>query len=212
MGGTFDPIHYGHLVTAEEARAQFRLDKMLFIPTGVPPHKVERPDVSEPEHRYLMTVLATATHPHFVVSRMEIDRKGPSYTIETVRELHREMGSDLELFFVTGADAVMEILTWRQPEQIVKLARFIAATRPGYPMDRFHELADEGIAKAVTVMEVPALAISSSDIRARVRDGRPIRFLTPDPVAVYVAKNGLYGGGGRDAGGGRGAGGCEEGA
>lgn len=193
MGGTFDPIHYGHLVTAEEARVQFDLDKVLFVPAGQPPHK-DRPDAAEAEDRYLMTVLATTGNRAFGVSRTEIDRSGPSYTVDTVRELHQTLGPDLELFFITGADAVWEILTWREPEEVVGLARFIAATRPGYPLDRFHELAEQGIAGRVTIMEIPALAISSSDIRRRVREGRPIRYLTPDPVATYVVKNGLYGG------------------
>lgn len=191
MGGTFDPIHFGHLVTAEAARAQFSLDRVLFVPAGVPPHKT-RPDVAEAEHRYLMCVVATVTNEAFEVSRIEIDREGPSYTVDTVRELRELFGPDLELFFITGADAVWEILTWRDPDQVAKLAKFIAATRPGYPLDRIHELTEKGIAEAVEVMEIPALAISSSDIRARVHDGRPIRYLTPDAVVGYIAKHGLY--------------------
>lgn len=192
MGGTFDPIHYGHLVTAEEARVQFSLDQVLFIPAGKPPHKEVRTGVAASEHRYLMTVVATTENDAFEVSRIEIDREGPSYTIDTVRELHARHNAGLELFFITGADAVWEILTWHEHEEVVKLARFIAATRPGYPLDRFHELSDAGIADAVQVMEIPALAISSSDIRQRVREGRPIRYLTPDAVGAYISKHGLY--------------------
>jgi len=191
MGGTFDPIHYGHLVTAEEARVQFKLDRVLFIPAGKPPHKM-RPDVASSEHRYLMAVVATATNEAFGVSRMEIDRTGTSYTIDTIRALHEERGPGLELYFITGADAVWEILTWHEHEEVAKLARFIAATRPGYPLDRFRSPDQGGITGSVEIMEIPALAISSSDIRERLREGRPIRYLTPDAVVAYIAKHGLY--------------------
>ena len=192
MGGTFDPIHYGHLVTAEEARVQFRLDQVLFVPAGEPPHKEQRSDVAPAEHRYLMTVIATAANPAFEVSRMEIERPGPSYTIDTVRALRAERGPGLELYFITGADAVWEILTWHEHEEVAKLARFIAATRPGYPLDRFQSPDRGGITGSVEIMEIPALAISSSDIRERLREARPIRYLTPDAVVAYIAKHDLY--------------------
>jgi nicotinate-nucleotide adenylyltransferase len=193
MGGTFDPIHYGHLVTAQAACAQFGLDRVLFMPAGLPPHKSQRPDVAPAQDRYLMTVIATAKNRAFDVSRMEIDREGPSYSIDTVRELHRFYPEGLDLYFITGADAVHEILTWREHEEIARLARFIAATRPGYSLDRLADLTGPGVAHAFEVMEIPALAISSSDIRERVRQGRPIRYLTPDAVVSYIAKHGLYG-------------------
>jgi nicotinate-nucleotide adenylyltransferase len=194
MGGTFDPVHYGHLVTAEEALVQFNLDNVVFMPTGVPVSK-GRDDVSPAEHRYLMTVLATASNPDFEVSRTEVDRPGPTYTVDTLEELHASR-SGVELFFITGADAVWEILTWKDPERIASMTRFIAATRPGYDLSRFDdsELA-RLVGDAVDFMEVPALAVSSTDIRARVRRNRPIRYLMPESVASYIAKHGLYRGG-----------------
>lgn len=192
MGGTFDPVHYGHLVAAEEALVQFNLDRVLFMPTGSPVSK-GRDDVSPAEHRYLMTVLATATNPDFSVSRMEIDRPGPTYTVDTLDALRARHGSSAALFFITGADAVWDILTWKDPERVAKLTRFIAATRPGYDLLRFQESEIGGaFGDRVDFMEVPALAVSSTDIRERVRKGLPIRYLVPEPVAAYLAKTGLY--------------------
>ena len=138
MGGTFDPIHNGHLVTAEEAWKQFQLDQVLFMPSGHPPHKEDRKSL-DPEDRYLMTVIATATNPHFKVSRIEIERSGPSYTIDTVRELHRTYGKNTQVFFITGADAILEILTWKAPEKVLREAVFIAATRPGYDLKKLEK-------------------------------------------------------------------------
>lgn len=197
MGGTFDPIHYGHLVTAEEARHQFRLDQVIFIPSGHPPHKEERKSL-DAEYRYLMAVIATASNPRFSVSRMEIDRPGPSYTIDTVRELHRLYGRNTDIFFITGADAILEILTWKEPEKVLEECTFIAATRPGYDLHRLEECLPEsekaghGANPRVLVMEIPALAISSTDIRRRVREGRSIRYLVPEGVAEFIEKNGFY--------------------
>ncbi|HZP90740.1 MAG TPA: nicotinate-nucleotide adenylyltransferase [Actinomycetota bacterium] len=189
MGGTFDPIHYGHLVTAEEALVQFALDGVLFVPTGQPWMKEER-DVSPAEHRYLMTVIATASNPRFSVSRMEVDRHGPTYTVETLRALAEE-NPDAELYFITGADAMLEILHWKDPEEVLSLAHFIAATRPGYDLAHFQAEAASHHPK-VTVMTIPALAISSTDIRQRVREGRAIRYLVPEGVKTYIEKVGLY--------------------
>ena len=197
MGGTFDPIHNGHLVTAEEAWKQFGLDQVLFVPSGNPPHKEDRESL-DPENRYLMVVIATATNPHFKVSRMEIDRSGPSYTIDTVKELHRIYGKNTEVFFITGADAILEILTWKQPEQVLREAIFIAATRPGYDLHRLEESLPEAEKKRhesdprVVMMEIPALAISSTDIRRRVKEGSPITYLVPEGVAEYIEKSGFY--------------------
>jgi nicotinate-nucleotide adenylyltransferase len=185
MGGTFDPIHYGHLVTAEEALHQFDLDTVLFVPTGSPWMK-EHEIVSPPEDRYLMTVIATASNPRFRVSRMEVDRDGPTYTVETLRALHTEYGEDTDLFFVSGADAIAEIFQWKDNEELFELAHFIAATRPGYESAALDAHPD------VTVMAIPALAISSTDLRARVKEGRPIRYLVPEGVNSYVQKAGLY--------------------
>ena len=190
MGGTFDPIHYGHLVTAEEALWQFSLDEVLFVPTRQPWMK-DRPDVSPPEHRYLITVIAVSSNPHFRVSRLELDREGPTYTVDTLRALKEQYGEKTELFFVSGADAILEIFGWKDPEEILELARFIAATRPGYDIARFEREAPTRHPN-VEVMSVPALAISSTDIRRRVREGSPIRYLVPEGVKTYIEKSGLY--------------------
>lgn len=190
MGGTFNPIHTGHLVTAEEARHAFDLDPVVFVPAGQPWQK-EGVDVAPAEDRYLMTVIATASNPAFAVSRAEIDRPGPTYTIETLREMRRAYpGADL--YFVTGADAILQILSWKDPEEVLRDARFIAATRPGYDLERLEKELPEGLEDRVLVMEVPALAISSTDVRARVREGRPVRYLVPEGVARYIEKSGLY--------------------
>jgi nicotinate-nucleotide adenylyltransferase len=189
MGGTFDPIHFGHLVTAEEALSQFSLDEVVFVPTGLPWMKEER-DVSPAEDRYLMTVIATASNPRFSVSRVEIDRDGPTYTIDTLRAL-AAANRDAELYFITGADAIFEIFDWKDPDEVLHLAHFIAATRPGYDLRRF-ETRSERKQPNVSAMNIPALAISSTDVRERVRDGRPIRYLLPEGVKSYIEKAGLY--------------------
>jgi nicotinate-nucleotide adenylyltransferase len=190
MGGTFDPIHYGHLVTAEEALVQFELDSVLFVPTGRPWMK-EREVVSPAEDRYLMTVIATASNPLFRVSRMEIDRDGPTYTVDTLRGLRDLYGPKVDLFFITGADAIVEILAWKDREEVFELAHFIAATRPGYDLGvmRSHDPASH---PEIMVMNIPALAISSTDIRRRVAAGLPIRYLVPEGVKSYVEKAGIY--------------------
>ncbi len=192
MGGTFDPIHNGHLVTAEEALVQFNLDKVVFMPTGEPAAKTHRP-VTPAEHRYLMAVLATAANPDFDVSRIEVDRPGVTYTVDTLRALRDLYGPAAELFFITGADAVWEILTWKDAEDVAELATFIAATRPGYDLEAAKRAHEEAVTRfRVEYMEVPALAISSTDLRERVVQRRPIRYLTPEAVATYIAKHGLY--------------------
>jgi nicotinate-nucleotide adenylyltransferase len=189
MGGTFDPIHHGHLVTAEEALWQFHLDEVVFVPTGQPWMKADR-QVTASEHRYLMTVIATAPNPRFTVSRVEVDREGPTYTIDTLKQLRETRGPEVELFFVTGADAMLEILQWKEPHAVLAEARFIAATRPGYDLARFQDVATAY--PNVTVMDIPALAISSSDIRRRVREGEPIRYLVPEGIHTYIHKFELY--------------------
>jgi nicotinate-nucleotide adenylyltransferase len=190
MGGTFDPIHYGHLVTAEEALGQFDLDEVVFVPTGLPWMKTHN-HVSPAEDRYLMVVIATASNPRFSVSRIEIDREGPTYTVDTLRAIKEERADDPELFFVTGADAMLEIFAWKDADDVLELAHFIAATRPGYDIPAFEQEAPSRHPH-VNVMTVPALAISSTDIRLRVREGRPIRYLLPEGVKSYVEKLGLY--------------------
>ena len=185
MGGTFDPIHHGHLVAASEVVAQFQLDEVVFVPTGQPWQKTGQ-KVSPAEDRYLMTVIATAENPQFSVSRIDIDRGGPTYTTDTLREL-RALNPDTDLFFITGADALGQILTWRDTEELFSLAHFIGVTRPG------HTLTDPGLPEGgVSLVEVPALAISSTDCRARVAAGDPVWYLVPDGVVRYIAKRNLY--------------------
>lgn len=197
MGGTFNPIHNGHLVTAQEALNQFCLDEVIFIPAGDPPHKVEK-HLADAEDRYLMTVIATSSNSSFFVSRIEIDRKGKSYTIDTVKELRKTYGRDSELFFITGADAILEILSWKDTDEIVTLAKFIAATRPGYDLSKIKDLrstlfaSEEGVNDKIFIMEIPALAISSTNIRERIKDCRPINYLVPEGVSNYILKHGLY--------------------
>jgi len=197
MGGTFDPVHLGHLVTAEQARADLKLDEVIFVPAGRP---YQKGDSTEPEHRYLMTVLATAANDAFSVSRVEVDRSGPTYTVETLRRLRARMPGD-ELFFITGADAILNILTWKDAEECLSLADFVAATRPGYDLST---LEAHGLAHHVVVFDVPALAISSSDVRERFASGRSVSYLIPREVEAYARKHGLYGTVGRGLGGGEG--------
>jgi len=186
MGGTFDPIHHGHLVAASEVAHIFDLDEVIFVPTGQPYQKNER-KVSAAEDRYLMTVIATASNPRFSVSRVDIDRPGPTYTIDTLRELHAHDGRDDELFFITGADALAEILTWHEVDELFTLAHFVGCTRPG------HRLSGAGLPDGkVSLVEIPALAISSTECRARVEAGEPVWYLVPDGVVQYIAKRRLY--------------------
>lgn len=186
MGGTFDPIHNGHLVCAEEACWQFGLDEIVFVPAGQP---WQKRDVSPAEERYMMTLLATAPNLRFSVARIEIDRGGPTYTLDTIRVLRSFYGDRADIFFVTGADAVSQILTWKDPDAVLKEAHFIAASRPEYDLGG---LDVERFGGRVSRMEIPALAISSTDIRRRVADGRPIRYLVPWEVAEYIEQRGLY--------------------
>jgi nicotinate-nucleotide adenylyltransferase len=186
MGGTFDPIHHGHLVAASEVADFLGLDEVIFVPTGQPWQKDDR-KVSPAEDRYLMTVIATASNPRFSVSRVDIDRPGETYTIDTLRDLRAERGSEAEFYFITGADALAMMISWRDAEELFKLAHFVGCTRPGHqltltdlPADRF------------TLLEIPALAISSTECRERVRGGHPIWYLVPDGIVQYISKRGLY--------------------
>ncbi|MDP9735869.1 nicotinate-nucleotide adenylyltransferase [Curtobacterium sp. 260] len=183
MGGTFDPIHHGHLVAASEVARAFDLDEVVFVPTGQPYMKS---DVTDAEHRYLMTVIATASNPMFTVSRVDIDRPGPTYTIDTLRDL-RDQRPDAQLVFISGADAVQQILDWKDHNGLWDLAHFVAVTRPG------HDLSITGLPERdVSLLEVPALAISSTDCRDRVRRGHPVWYLVPDGVVQYISKHHLY--------------------
>lgn len=192
MGGTFDPIHYGHLVTAEQAHYQFKLDKVVFVPSGHPPHKVGK-RITPAGHRHMMTVLATTSNPHFGTSSIEVDRVGPSYTIDTVRAFRDRYGDDASLYFITGADAILEMLEWKDSGDLLELCEFIAATRPGYVLhsDRIGQIFGDR-ANRIHFFEVPALAISSTDIRERFRQGRPVRYLLPDIVVSYIERAELY--------------------
>ena len=196
MGGTFDPIHHGHLVAASEVGHFYSLDEVIFVPTGQPWQKKER-RVSPAEDRYLMTVIATASNPRFSVSRVDIDRPGPTYTIDTLRELRSLYGPEAELFFITGADALEQMMTWQDADELFKLAHFVGCTRPGHRLSGAH-LPDG----RVSLIEIPALAISSTTCRERVAKGVPIWYLVPDGIVQYISKRGLYRDG--DSGPGRG--------
>lgn len=186
MGGTFDPIHNGHLVAASEVQHLFGLDEVTFVPTGQPWQKDGR-DVSAAEDRYLMTVIATASNPRFSVSRIDIDRPGLTYTIDTLREMRGMRGPDVEFFFITGADALEQILTWRDTDELFQMAHFIGCTRPG------HKLSDAGLPEGkVSLVEIPALSISSTECRDRVRAGEPVWYLVPDGIVQYINKRWLY--------------------
>jgi nicotinate-nucleotide adenylyltransferase len=188
MGGTFDPIHHGHLVAASEVQSWFDLDEVVFVPTGEPWQKADRV-VSPAEDRYLMTVIATAANPRFNVSRVDIDRGGPTYTIDTLRDISA-MHPDADLYFITGADAMAALLTWRDHDELFDLAQFVGVTRPGHEMD---ETTLHGLpADRITVVEIPALAISSTDCRHRVERDEPVWYLVPDGVVQYIGKHGLY--------------------
>lgn len=185
MGGTFDPIHHGHLVAASEVASRLDLDQVVFVPTGQP-YRKDASTVSPAEHRYLMTVIATASNPRFTVSRVDVDRDGPTYTADTLRDL-RVSYPGAELFFITGADALAQILSWKGVEDLWDLAHFIGVTRPG------HELSDHGLPKhRVTLLEVPAMSISSTDCRERTANGKPVWYLVPDGVVQHIGKYHLY--------------------
>ena len=185
MGGTFDPIHHGHLVAASEAAHLLDLEEVVFVPTGQP-YRKDVTTVTAAEHRYLMTVIATASNPRFTVSRVDIDREGPTYTRDTLVDLHAQRPDD-ELFFITGADALAQILSWHGVDQLWELAHFVGVTRPG------HELSGAGLPEdKVTLLEVPAMAISSTDCRERTATGEPVWYLVPDGVVQYIGKYHLY--------------------
>lgn len=188
MGGTFDPIHHGHLVAASEVADRFNLDEVIFVPTGQPWQKAGK-TISPAEDRYLMTVIATASNPRFSVSRVDIDRNGPTYTIDTLRDL-RQQFPDEALYFITGADALTSIMSWHDWEEMFQLAEFVGVTRPGYELRE--DMLPADIQKRVHLVEIPAMAISSTDCRARAAEDRPVWYLVPDGVVQYITKNALY--------------------
>ena len=192
FGGTFDPVHYGHLVAAEEVRYRLRLDKVLFVPAGMPPHKLDH-DITPTRHRLAMLELAIASNPGFALSRVDIDRHGPCYTVDTLALLHQEYGPGTELFFLMGMDSLAEILTWKEPERLIRLAQIVVVGRPGFQAD-----VDEldkvlpGAAERISIVDTPLMEVSSSDIRQRVREGAPIRYQVPEAVEAYIRAHRLY--------------------
>ena len=192
LGGTFDPIHIGHLVAAEEARAQLRLDRVVFVPAGLPPHKLTE-HVSSADHRLAMVKLAIVRNPYFTVSRVDIDRFGPCYTVDTIELLREEWGSDVELYFIMGSDSLADILTWHQPERLIRLCRLVVMERPGYRADMGElERLLPGIASRVHFINSPQLDISSTDIQRRVRERLPIKYQVPEAVEDYIYEHELY--------------------
>jgi nicotinate-nucleotide adenylyltransferase len=191
IGGTFDPIHVGHLIMAEEARVQLGLERVIFVPAGLPPHKLDW-DISQAEHRLAMVELAIASNPRFSVSRIDIERSGPCYTVETIELLQKEWGPE-EIYFIMGSDSLAEILTWHEPERLIKLCYLAVVKRPGYDAD-LEELENHlpGISSRVRFVNAPLVGISSTDIRRRVREGLPIKYQVPEAVEDYIYKHGLY--------------------
>ena len=194
MGGTFDPIHYGHLAAAEAARIEFGLCKVIFMPVGNPPHKQSQA-ISDAEHRYRMTALATSSNSGFEVSRLEVDKAGITYTFDTMKELRNIYGEAPAIYFITGADAVLELLTWYKLGELLTLCKFIAVTRPGFDIRKLEQKIAEITSKydgEIICLEVPLLEISSTDIRERIRNGKPVKYLLPEEVEAYIHRNGLY--------------------
>jgi nicotinate-nucleotide adenylyltransferase len=183
MGGTFDPIHNGHLVAASEAASAFGLDKVLFVPTGEP---WQKQDITASEHRLAMTTLAIAGNPLFEISAVDVQRAGPTYTVDTLREIH-ESNPDADVYFITGADSIAQIESWKDSSQIWPLAHFVGVTRPGHSLE-----VPKTASGNVSLLEIPALAISSTDIRARVKSGKPIEYLLPNSVIDYIHAHHLY--------------------
>jgi nicotinate-nucleotide adenylyltransferase len=197
MGGTFDPIHLGHLAAAQEALEQFTLDEVIFVPAARSPFKQEE-EGRNAEKRYLMTVIATASNPRFQVSRLELDRTGLSYTVDTMRELRKIHGPRSEFFFIGGTDTIMELGDWKEPEALLELCVFIAVERPGFEADKVRKSLSASERKRFTSnprivsMKMQGMDISSTEVRQRVRDGRSIRYMVPWEVVGFIEKNGLY--------------------
>lgn len=193
IGGTFDPIHYGHLAAAEEARVRVNLDKVLFVVALLPPHKLDE-DVTPVEHRLAMVRLGIASNPHFEISRVDVDRPGPSYTVDTISILQEQWGPDTEMFFVMGLDSLVEVPTWHQPERLIRLCHLVAVSRPGFEVDmRQLEAFVPGISSRVEIIDMPEVEISSSDLQRRVKAGLPIKYQVPEEVEKYIIEHHLYG-------------------
>ncbi|WP_428832793.1 nicotinate-nucleotide adenylyltransferase [Natroniella acetigena] len=190
MGGTFDPIHYGHLLTAECAAAQYNLDEVIFVPSGNPPHKTDQ-KITVAQKRYVMSLLATIGNPKFNVSRIEIAREGLSYTIDTIRAF-KELYPQTKIYFITGSDAILEIFTWKNPEKLLREADFIAASRPGYSLAKLEKEFYDDYRNRIHILKIPGLAISSTNIRKRIKEGRPIKYQLPEKIESYIRKYNLY--------------------
>ena len=193
LGGTFDPVHFGHLRLAEEVLSQFHLDRVLFVPSGTPPHKRDGP-VADAQDRWLMTVLATVSHPGFRVSTIEIERTGLSYSVETLAQIHHLYGPGAEFYFVLGADAVLEMRTWREPERVLELCHPVIAPRPGVELGCLADIGVPGLEERARFLKGLATDLSSTEIRKRVRAGESIRFMTPDQVDQYIQRYTIYAG------------------
>lgn len=192
IGGTFDPIHYGHLAAAEEARVRMNLERVLFVVAGVPPHKLDE-EVTPVEHRLAIVSLAIASNPHFEISRVDVDRPGPSYTVDTISLLRKQWGQETEVYFIMGLDSLVELPTWHHPQRLIQLCRLLAVKRPGFETDMAElEASVPGISSRVEIIDMPEVDISSSDLQQRVRDGLPIKYQVPEEVERYIMEHGLY--------------------
>jgi len=187
MGGVFDPIHYGHLFTAEEARINYQLDKVIFVPCHKPVHK-HRENISKAKDRLIMVRLAVKDNPFFEVSEIELQRTGFSYSIDTVKEIMKKYDNNIKIFFITGADAFLEFGSWHKSEELIQLCEFVAATRPGYDLNKL----DEKFKKIIHIMKNPSLAISSTDIRKRILESRNVKYLLPEEVINYIQLHDIY--------------------
>ncbi len=192
IGGTFDPIHYGHLAAAEEARVKMDLERVLFVVAGMPPHKLNE-EVTPVEHRLATVSLAIASNPYFEISTVDVDRPGPSYTVHTISIMQEQMGQETEIFFIMGLDSLAELPTWHQPERLIESCRLVAVKRPGVEIDLAElESSVPGIASRVDIIDMPEVDISSSELQQRVRDGLPIKYQVPEEVERYIMEHRLY--------------------
>lgn len=192
LGGTFDPIHIAHLIIAETCRSYLGLERVFFVPAGVPPHKSSKP-IAPPEHRLAMVELAVASNPYFTVSRVDIDRPGPCYSTDTVRLLSQQLSDEMEIYFIIGTDSLNDIPAWHQPMELIELCRFAVVGRPDYEVDmNYLESVLPGVRSRVEFVDAPAISVSSSNIKHRIRSGHSIRYQVPESVETYIYNHRLY--------------------